>query len=464
MSIYPILESLKNTSSKKEKMEILNANKDNPTLARFFRLALNPYINFWFKRKLSLSSEAIAPEQITLDAAMDFLETKIATREITGNEAADAICVIALNLHPEDRICFEAILAKDPDCGVDTAAEKIWPGANPSYPCLLATEYKKEFLKYYDFSKGVYVQTKEDGLRVNIIIDENGGVTLYTRSGRVLNVHGVFDFMGEMFKNAMFDGELLSIDTATSKFLPRKISNGISSKAVRGTISVEEAQTLHAVLWDTVPLDAFKARECKTTYDERFALLRGLLGEPGSASNKYSIVNSKIAHSIEEVLEFYAEMRDLELEGCMLKSRDLPWSDTRSKLQLKFKQVATADLEVVGAHPGEGILTGNLGALIMATSDRKLKVSMSGFSLKLRSEIWANLTGEPVEYVTTSNNVSTVNIARPGDSTIKMGSILETKYNEKIIAEGSEEWSLFLPRFSAERLDKTTANTLEEIA
>jgi hypothetical protein len=84
--------------------------------------------------------------------------------------------------------------------------------------------------------------------------------------------------------------------------------------------------------------------------------------------------------------------------------------------------------------------------------------------LKLRSEIWANITGNPVNYVVVTPTGDETRTANPGDTTINISSIVEVKYNEVIDDKRTGKKSLFLPRFSQERFDKKVANTAVELA
>ena len=51
MSTYKIIQSLSATRSRIEKEEILRAQVDNIQLKTFFKLALDPFINFFQKKE-----------------------------------------------------------------------------------------------------------------------------------------------------------------------------------------------------------------------------------------------------------------------------------------------------------------------------------------------------------------------------------------------------------------------------
>lgn len=458
MTILNIIKQLRATRSKNEKQAILEANKANDDLKEFFRLALDPFILFYAKKDFGHIHEGEL--KISLKDGMAYLRDNIATRQITGNAALDGLRSVMEQMLSEDVEVMRLILKKDPDCGVDTTALKVWPGLYKEYPVLLSESFDQKYWdKNFANKKLFAVQLKGDGGRTNIII-RNGVVSVMSRVGNELNLHGRFDCLAERFNNIMIDGELVAFKDG--KFLSRKQSNGIFTKAIRGTISKDEADMMHLMAWDTVPITVFDGKEESAEYLERFTNLTNLFANYNPTL--ISIIESRIVSTQEEAMGFYLEMRERGEEGAMIKTLEHKWSNTRSKEILKLKNIATVELKVVGANEGEGVLKGNLGSLILETECGKLNVNCSGFPLKLRSQIWANINNEPVTYSAVVDCDSVYNTVNPGDTTINIGSILEIKYNELINDKRTGKHSLFLPRFDKERLDKTHANTLEEIA
>ena len=463
MSTYKILQALAATRSRNEKEAILQAEVGNDELKTFFKLALDPFINFFQKKQFAHNAHKNTTSN--LSNAMGYLISRISTRVVTGNAAINEINTVLSTLSKDDAKCLMMILQKDPRAGLGTSTvNKVWPGLIQEFPCLLATAWDDKLAAKLPWATGVMSQLKSDGLRVNIIIDANGGVTAYTRAGNELNMFGQFDVLGTKFKSVVIDGELLTINVETGKFNNRQTSNGICNKAVKNTMSAEEAATLHCVSWDVIPYEDFQKAKCMLQYKERWATLQKMMERIPEYSEIISTVPSRIVHSINQAQEHYSEMLSAGEEGTMVKDPAMLWSDTRSKLQLKLKDTATADMQVVGFIEGTGKLVGNLGSLNVQTSDSLCNASMSGFSMKVRSEIWANLTKKPVVYTMVVEGAEKEYTAQPGDTDVDLLSIIEIKYNQKIKARDSEVWSLFLPRFSKTRPDKKVANTLEELA
>lgn len=459
MCVYDIIQEIGATRSRNEKESILKREFENEDLKKFFYLTNNNFINFYQKKPINIGEGVVRHPILALSDAMYVLQKVIADRQVTGNAAIAYIQNLFANLSEKDESVIKLILQKKTDCDIGTASiNKTWKDLIPTFPVMLASPYSDKLVSKFDFSTPQISNVKSDGGRVAIIINEAGNVNVFSRAGNELNVFGVFDFLNGSFSNCVLDGELLTVNES-GKYNPRQTSNGIFNKCVKGTLSQKEAETLHVTVWDLIPFDDFKKGLCTIPYIDRVELLTDRIPE---FDTRISLIPSRMVNSIEEVQQHYQEMISAGEEGTMLKSPTFHWSDSRSKEILKLKSTFTADLEVVGFKEGEGKFAGNLGSLELATSDRKVFVSMSGFMLKLRSEIYASLTGNPVEYVMVVDGVEIVFVAEPL-SEVVIGSIIEVMYNGKIKGKNNDTWSLFLPRFSSLRLDKTVANSFDEL-
>ena len=133
---------------------------------------------------------------------------------------------------------------------------------------------------------------------------------------------------------------------------------------------------------------------------------------------------------------FAAQLKDGQ-EGAIIKNMNSVWVPKRSKDLCKLKEINTADMIVVDVFEGTGKYTGMLGGIVCETSDGLVQVRVgSGFSdtdrAMNKAEDW-------------------------------IGNIVEVLYNTKIKSKGKDKSSLFLPRYSLTRFDKTVANTIEEL-
>ena len=112
----------------------------------------------------------------------------------------------------------------------------------------------------------------------------------------------------------------------------------------------------------------------------------------------------------------------------------------RSKAWRKLKQINQTTLMCVGTEEGKGKRKGKVGALLCETSDGLLHVSVgSGMS---------------------SDEVDAFTRVSP------IGRCVEVTFNVLIRGDGSETYSLFLPRFESGniiRIDKDEADSLKKL-
>lgn len=434
MTISKIIAQLKATASTNEKLSILTANKDNAVLRKVFELAYSPRINFWVK---SPPIEWIGTRVIDMDI-LNAIETKVCGRKITGNEARAFINQVLAVLQPEEAVVLQNMINRDLDCGTgSTLANKVWPGAVPEFPVMLASKNTEKtqakFLKLRKPGEAIVVQTKVDGGRFIYVAGEGG----YSRAGNLLNVHNVFAGIDCYIPGYVLDGELVCVDAA-GNLADRKTSNGIYNKAVRGTISKEEAQTLRYIVWDVIPRDIYFGEQDSiyknTPMTLRLEKLRNLLGWPDArdAARNIELVESCEVDSLDEAQQFYARAIADGQEGAMVKLAGSLWEDARSASVIKMKAEEDATLYCIGTTP-HNKKEGQIGSLLLQSSCGSLQVSVgSGLDDALRQQA-------PDFFI---------------------GKLVQIKYNAVIQAKKSETASLFLPIFCHIRHDVTEADTL----
>jgi len=455
MSILQILESIDSDTKRTHKESIVDKHKNDKLFLRVLTLALDPYIQFYIRKIPDYGQKNTGGTPKTLDWALVELE-KLSTRQLTGNAGIEHLRNILGSVSCDDGTVIERIIGKDLRCGAsDGTVNRVIPGFIPSYPCLLARPYDEKNIKNIKYP--AYSELKADGLRVNFHV--NGStVNIYGRSGRAIDLLGHMDEqfieLGKQYSTPhVFDGELVVVDD-NGKIVDRKTGNGIINKAIKNTISDEEASMVRVQLWDAIPLDEFQAGMSKQDYKTRFEKL--LLATrrwpcPSASSQdalveklkgnapKYWVIPYKIVNSLEEGVEHFELLLSQGHEGTILKNFCALWEDNRSKHLVKMKAEKDADLEIIGFNPGEGKFHGQVGSIIGASSDRLVEVSISGFTDEVR------------RWITDNQNSL-------------LSTIMTVLYNERIKSKtrtGVD--SLFLPRFAEFRSDKTVANSSKEI-
>lgn len=435
MKTYDIIKQLEQEPSTNAKLEILKQHKENPELREFFYLSLSPEEIFYIKKIPSLDNwngYNSEEEYSSLDWAMGKL-FDLSSRKYTGDIGKEHLCFILSSITPENANLIERIIKKDPNCGIDyKTVNKIWPGLIKVFPVALCERNNEKTRKNISFP--AYIQTKMDGLRICAIV-ENGNVSFRSRNGKLIDLKGClekgFVDMAED-QNFMFDGE--AICYRNGELLPRKESNGILNKAIKGTITLEEADLVHIVLWDMILLDDFWSEKCEKSYQLRLFEVDHKIGYFNP--DKIEAIPTQIVWSWEGAEKTFVTCLSKGLEGCIVKEKSSIWENKRLKNHIKLKAEKSADLLCVGTEP-HSKNPAMIGSLILQTLCGKLECGCgSGMSDKdrLRSK----------EYF--------------------IDKVIEVKYNEIIEKENSNVKSLFLPIFKMVRLDKSVANTLEELA
>lgn len=427
MTVYDILHALESTSSRNEKIAILQANVDNEVLKQVLVYALDPFKNFYIRKIPQYKIDQ--PTMLTVESALPKLD-KLINREVTGNAAIEYLRLLLTELQPQDAQVIERVVTKDLRCGVsDSTVNKVWKDLIPTYPCMLCSGYEEKLVERMNFP--AYVQLKMDGMRFNAIV-KDGKVQFRSRNGKELDLlgHLELDFVClANGANVVFDGELLvKID---GQIAPRQIGNGILSKANKGTLSDKEAALVHATLWDMIPYDHFVSGVSDKIYRDRFGDLQALI-----LPERIGLVEHTVVESIEAAQTIFEQYLAQGQEGIILKNPKGIWEDKRAKHQIKFKGELECDLRIVGWEDGTGKNTGRLGALVLESEDGVVKVNVgTGFTDAARDAIKRDVIGK----------------------------VCAVKYNARIIDQKSGVHSLFLPVFIEIRDDKNVADASKDI-
>ena len=436
MSIYTIIKQLEDTSSRLEKEAILTSNKDNEVLKQFFYLALEPKVNFYIKKIPTYVSVGAN----TLSVGMNWL-TPLSNRSVTGYAGIEHLKNVLSACSIEDALLIERIIKKNPKCGVSTSTvNKIWKDLITDVPYMRASLIKDSYYSKIDWSKGVYSQQKEDGSFLCLSVDAYGKVLMQTRNGTPYP-NDQFKAIHDMAIQKQVHGSQLHGELLIKKddaYLPREKSNGILNSVLQGD-SIPEGHEAVFVVWDIVQNSfAIPKGKYRVPYKDRF----DILSEKFDGSlDTIVLVDTRIVYSETEAMAHYSEKISSGLEGTVLKTPDMIWEDTTSKKMIKLKIDCSVDLVLVGFNDADDTSKNRhlFGSMRLQTSDGLLEVNATGFTDKEREEINSkkdDLIGKIVEV--TSNNLM------------------------KPSKEGGK-YSLFLPRYSCFREDKTEADSLERV-
>ena len=424
MTLFNIITSLQAASGGNAKKAILESNKDNDILYYYLQTTYDPRINFYITEKTYPNITECIPlanedyPYFDIEDIASFIGV-IAERHLTGNDAKDWIVEQSKMYTKEDQQLIKWMLLKDIKAGVSVSTiNKIWPRLifeQPYMRCSLPNAVK---LSEWDWKNGVYSQLKCDGMFSSITNKQ-----AITRNGSTFP----FDLLPTSFKKEMrnipdgvtLNGELLVKYNGIT--LSRKEGNGMLNSLLQGT-SLQDDYELHYVAWDI--------EDYSLPYTDRFIEVLAICD-----GEYFNHVEYKMVYSLEQATQHFKEMLSQGQEGTVLKNPNGMWKDGTSKDCVKYKVEAELDMKVVGVVEGTGKYKGMLGALQLESECGLVKTDCgTGFSDKQRKVMLDN----PPK-------------------------IVAIKANDLVDSKSKEGYSLFLPVFLEERVDKSVADNIDRI-
>lgn len=372
------------SNSRLHKQAILKKYADDLIIQEFLKIAFDPYKVYGISnKKLSKIVGASNLYQInTVLGLFGFLE-----EHNTGTDVDISVCQEVLNnvcsYDREAGTLLESLICKDLSIGCDVKTiNSVIPGLIPTFNVQLANKYfdKPEYVEGKTFA----ITTKIDGGRI-IALKENGQVSFFTRAGQ--KYEGLVDLEDEMSRlmpdNTCLDGEITLLVRGN---LSSKEAYKQTMKIVRQTTNPEK-HGIKMLVFDCMTAEEFKKQYCPNDYAVRRADAELLFHQINCQYFELLPIlyrgsdTSKITELLEE------EVAKGE-EGIMINICDALYEFKRTNSLLKVKKMQTMDLEIVGFEEGEGRLAGTLGAILVRYKDGNVVKVGSGFSDRLRGELW----------------------------------------------------------------------------
>ena len=429
-TIYQMLRIIEDEPSKNAKIAFLEEFLEDSEFLRVIKAAYDPFITYGTVQiKLPLCGNGDFKESTY--TVLD----RLASRELTGHNAQDAITKELSSLNGESQLLFKHILNKDLRGGFNTKSiNKAMPGLIPEVLYMRCSLPKEVKIKNFDWQNGVFSQEKLDGMFARINYNR-GEIIVSTRKGKIFDPE-LFQELRRAFIEVaapgyQYHGELQVV--RNSKILNRKTSNGVLNHLLSGKGILADNEAVIFTFWDLVPLDFISdVTKWTTPYTDRYGFLQ-IIQHP-----LIRLANTKIVYTFEAAKAHFEEVHSNGGEGTIFKDPTTPWKNGTSRLQVKMKAEKEVEMLVTGFTEGKGKFEGTLGSMTCESSDGGLVVNISGFTDEERDEIWNNQN----EWL---NKIVTV------------------RYNEVIDSKDKETFSLFSPRFVERRLDKVEADTTNYI-
>lgn len=455
-TVFDTLTRLRATNSSNDKLAILTEAKGDADLKAYLRMAYEPRINF-YQKKVDVKKgskgvfayvDPISGEsmEFTFDVMSEIYDT-LAKRDLTGNAAKTWLSNLYNDMGSDwSKELLALLIQRDVKSGVSTGTiNKVWPGLITDVPYMRCVLPAAADLNSWPWASGVYSEIKADGQFANVYHHKGGSVAIESRNGSPMPL----DYFGELVElikqrvpeGYVLHGELLLFKDG--KMLPRQEGNGkFNSLLQEGELEPGYKIEYHA--WDIIPIEEFKP---KNKYNvPRQARLNQLKSYIGGTDRKgpLQLIEYKIVYSVAEARQHAKEAMEAGLEGTVIKHPEAPWEDSEgSKWQVKVKLQMDVEVRVVGFKAADTKSRNKdlFGSLMCESECGKMRVNASGIPDDERADLFKRkdeILGKLI-------------------ITITINGLMEPS------AETEGYWSGFLPRFMEERLDKTKANTLEEM-
>ena len=433
MTVTEIIEKLKNTSGKNDKIFILDSNKENKELELVLSTTYSKTLNF-FVRNFKVDIEVVGKSSLTDSIAL--LIDNISTRKYSGSGAKSYLETL-VNSCSEPHTLLK-VINRDLDCGVQVGSiNKVWKDLIKKPPYMSYKLFDPKQIKKIKLP--VISGVKLDGLFADIKVF-NDTVVLSSREGKILDIPLTEALKADLLKvkdlagsNVVLNGEALVLsdeENSLEGYADRATGNGYLNQDADKI----DPSIIHFIVWDILTEDEYSNRLTKRKYKDRFYDLTSYLSN--STSGQILINESVVCNSYLEVVEHFSEVRKRGLEGTVVKEFSLLWKDGKlSSGGWKLKNEFSCDYLVVDTYPHKKD-SSLIGGLTVTSSDGKVL-----------SDVGSGLTDE----------------LRDKTSDYFVGKVVTIKANDLSYKDGRETVSLFLPRLVEIRTDKTEADDFDKI-
>ena len=422
--ILEILEQLRNTSSTKEKFNILLSHKDNKDLEKVLKYTYDK-VDFTYgvtpTTVLDFDSNEYSDKEMF--EVLDMLNK----REVTGHSALALAKNFYESCDKDIKDLFLKILDRDLKIGVnEKTLNKVFKGIVPRPHYERCDILNEKTLKKFTFPG--YIQLKCDGTYREAYV-HNGIVEFKTRSG-------------ESYRNPVLEEILKTLPDGyyLGEFTLGRADNPDANRAEgNGNINSDnpDFNNIHYTIWDMLTEEEYALKDSKRGYDERFETLTKTLETLNSSL--VHVVPSLRVNNIKDALNVTSEWMNKGLEGGVLKSSKMKFKNGTSKEQLKIKLKVDVEVRCTGFIEGtKGTKYEGKNKVITFENDEgTIKGQCSGMTDSMVEEVTKN----PEKYI---------------------GKVLSVQFNDLTKAEGHEFYALSHPRFAEWRDDKDETDTLEK--
>lgn len=439
MKLIDIINELNVENGSNYKLAVLRKYTENALLKRVLQMTKDR-LKYTYGLSMRRWNQGEAKDQIfdpsnqiryNLEEVLDFMEFKLATREITGNAAVDQMHEYFLGLSQDDTLIATRVLNRDLRINMGrTQLNKVFPDLISKTVYMRCGIFNKDSAKKINI-KGAIVQLKADGTYREFQVD-GGTVSAISRSGEEYDYPVHFELMKD-FPNGHYFGELTV--RGTEGLMTRAEGNGLINS------DTPPHDSIVFDVWDYVIPEEYvlaaKKEKGKIPYLTRLNILKEILASQ-SATNQIKLIETHIVSSIQEALTLCSNWMTDGLEGAILKDASSVFRDGTNPQQLKLKLEIDLEVRITGFQEGTPgtVREKTFGAILFETDDGMIKGRTSGF---------------------TDAQLADFNSRREE----MIGKIITVQCNDFTKARGNTYYALSHPRFIELRDDRTDTDTLE---
>ena len=323
--LQKLVDELNSSNSTLDKTAVLQKSEYNdPFIKAVIRATYNPFKQYYVTpANLKKNSHLTASSNADLFGILKLLST----REITGHDAIALVNGYVRNF-PEYKELIYNILDRNLKTRMsDKIINKVFSNLIPTFDVLLAKKYE-DHQKKVDFATQTWFASRKlDGLRCIAIIDEDGSVELFSRTGKTFYTLDLVkqEIAKLNLRSTVFDGEICIVDENDNEDF-----NAIQSEWNRKDHTIPNPRYK---IFDMLTLEEFEAKQGTDKYSIRFIRL----GQTIPADNNILTLVEQVIVEDENHLQVMRDnAKELGWEGIMIR-KDIPYEGKRSDKLLKCK-------------------------------------------------------------------------------------------------------------------------------
>jgi DNA ligase-1 len=319
--------------------------KSDLVTQRLISEALNPYRVFGVRKFERKPESAYA---FFVDGSPEAFFTvldKLASRELTGKAAQNALASVLTEFTWETASYLERIIDKDLKCGFSADTyNKLFPDNKiPTFEVMLADkcDSTEEFEKLVTFP--CLAEFKFDGERTIAVVKKDS-VTYYSRSGKeAVHVNGLFD--AELFRIRDYLGHDYVLDGE------RYASNFTETMNAKKEGNEEAKKNLRFRAFFMMPLADWVSQSTKITTEHNRYYLAEVLKQV--EAEKVVLSDGREVADYQDMMSFCDEAIDIhKVEGLILKDWKSTYQWDRTHAWTKVKRMYDVDCKVVATYAG----------------------------------------------------------------------------------------------------------------